>query len=194
MPIVDHFSSANIARFIYVQDFALVIANTFFPAEANEYFYGELAVESGVATRRALTLLASGSIWAAVAQVEIEAARRKCVQYGILMFIFQLAVLGYYQFGLGNPAITEEAFYTQCAVAAVNLFLAIFSVYYVEKDEDGFYYFGEPDAKKTFALRLEYLYLLFVGTTYMLTPYLWAEMLSLGSSVGSEYWMASVSP
>merc|ERR1719506_1868392 len=60
--------------------------------------------------RRALTLLASGSLWAAVAQVDMEGARRKCVQYGMLLFALQLAVLVYFQFYAGIAVVTEDAF------------------------------------------------------------------------------------
>lgn len=192
MPFVEKFTSANVARFLYLQDFALLAANIFYPAEANEYFYGEKSVDSGLSSRRALTLLASASLWVAVAQVELEAARRKCVQYGMLMFVAQLAVLVYFQHFSGSAVVTDEAFNLQALVGAFNLLLSVFSVYYVERDEDGFYYFGEPAAAHTTALRLEYVYLLFVGITYMLTPYLWGETLGLGSTVGSEYWMATI--
>jgi len=185
-------TSANVARFLYLQDFALLAANVFFPAEANAYYYGDAGVDSALSQRRALALLASGSLWVAVAQVDLIAARRKCIQYGILMFMMQLAVLVYYQHFSGRLVVTEEAFTTQTIAGCLNLLVSSTSVYIVERDEDNFYYPGEPVASHTKALRLEYAYLLFVGVTYMLTPFLWGETLGLGSTAGSEYFMATL--
>ena len=52
-----------------------------------QYYYGS-SPDAASMQKRALTSLASGALWAAVAQTDYEANKRKMVQYGMLTFVF----------------------------------------------------------------------------------------------------------
>lgn len=177
----------NVSRFFYAQNFALVAATYFAPAELSQYYYGS-SPDSASMQKYALTAFASGAIWAAVAQTEFEACRRKMVQYGMLTFVFQMAVLFYYQ---GAAVVADDAFSAQVGLAAFNFALCCIACYYTDK-EAADYGMGEKDASLTWVLRFEYLFLLTIGATFSLCPWVYAEYLGGSSTTASEFWMASI--
>jgi len=134
-------------------------------------------------------VLANGSLWVAIAQMSLEGAQRKCLQYGIGTFILQIVM----QVLKGWGSVAELAFKVQVGMAVINLSVGLISLYYVNADSKG-EYVGEKDARYTFALRVQYVYLAFMGLTYMLCPWVYSESYLKGLGPNHphiEYWMAS---